>query len=305
MRRAQQRHQRRTREVRAHRLEYEVQRRGIRLGRERQRVEGLEGHTRVREHVARQVKVWQRAADDERRAMEGDSGAVATLLLESGGHGDEFLFPIAIGRMHRPASVGLDSRHDKHGSQSRRALDWCRFQVRERRIEPLDEAGRENRLRAEQVDLLESREAGQQVEVGGPEAVRIGEAIGDRDDDPSRRSDACFSDERFTQPVLVAVSSLDDARFVLAIRSSEKRRLLQQARRPPVRVLFFLELVAKIALEILDTAAETAHLVVQRQHLGHERGTHVVRQRQTTSHDGPTGRREQHFTLERRQQPGR
>ena len=66
---AQQRHEARTGEVRCHRFERDVERRRIRLRRERQRVERFKWHTSAAEHLAGEIEVRKRAAHDERGAM--------------------------------------------------------------------------------------------------------------------------------------------------------------------------------------------------------------------------------------------
>ena len=49
-----------------------------------------------------------------------------------------------------------------------------------------------------------------------------------------------------------------------------------------VGVLFLLEFVAEVALEILHTPPKSANLVVQRKHLGNQRRTDVVGQHETS-----------------------
>ena len=70
MRRAEQRDDGLAREVRRHELEHEIERGGVGLGRQRQRVEGLIRNAGIGEHVAREIDVRQRALEHHRPPIE-------------------------------------------------------------------------------------------------------------------------------------------------------------------------------------------------------------------------------------------
>ena len=95
MRRSQQRQERRAREIRRDGVEREIERGGIRLGRQRQRVERFERDAGVGKHVAREIEIRQRAADDERCAMKRRR-PMATFASSAGAPRRELFLAIAI-----------------------------------------------------------------------------------------------------------------------------------------------------------------------------------------------------------------
>jgi hypothetical protein len=81
MRRAEQRDDRLAREVRRNELEHEVERGGVRLRRQRQRVKRLVGNAGICEHVTRQIDIRQLPLEHNGPACE----IVRTGSLHCGG----------------------------------------------------------------------------------------------------------------------------------------------------------------------------------------------------------------------------
>ena len=68
--RAEQRDGRRAREIRGDEREHQIQYRGVRFGRERERVERLTRHPGGTQHLTRDVHVGQRPSHDERHSVD-------------------------------------------------------------------------------------------------------------------------------------------------------------------------------------------------------------------------------------------
>ncbi len=84
--------------------EHEIQQRGVRLGRERQRIERLVGHARVGQHLACEVEVRQRAVEDDRGRFEGARG-LSRASADGARDLPQFLFAIARDKAARPCRL--------------------------------------------------------------------------------------------------------------------------------------------------------------------------------------------------------
>ena len=78
-------------------------------------------------------------------------------------------------------------------------------------MDALEKAGTEHGFGGDDVDGVEVRELREQLVISRPEAIRVGDAIGHRDDDARQRSRTLPGvwfgrgcDDELTQPVLVA-----------------------------------------------------------------------------------------------------
>ncbi len=153
VRRSQKREQRPAGEVGRHRIQRDVERRGIRFGGQRQRIERLEGNAGVGEHVAREIEIRQRPPDDERGPVQRRRPLLAMLALDAARRGDQLLFAIAMNRCRPFGLARLRSRHRHEDRQRPRfARQRNLLEIRERRVQPLEIAGAERRLGAQQIE---------------------------------------------------------------------------------------------------------------------------------------------------------
>ena len=77
--------------------------------------------------------------------------------------------------------------------------------------------------------------------------------------------------------VLIDAPAVDQPRLVAAKRRRQETRLLEQLRSAAIRLGGWLELAGQQSIEVVDRAAETADVIVERQHLGDERRADVER----------------------------
>ncbi|HEY4957924.1 MAG TPA: hypothetical protein VII31_08925, partial [Caldimonas sp.] len=187
VRRSKQRDRRVARELRRHELDDDVERGRERLGRERQRVEGVIRKARAAEHLASQIQVRQRPLEDDRRAVEmpgsGRSGRFHPARDDR-----KLLFAIAA---HEQRKVARSSRRDqgrrrcRSGGANRASLDF--LDAGKPVVHALMQTGGEQLLGDDEIDRLEAGKTRQQIEVHRMKAVRIGDPIGDGDDDVPNR----------------------------------------------------------------------------------------------------------------------
>ena len=139
-------------------------------------------------------------------------------------------------------------------------------------MEAFEHAGGQHRFGAHEIDRFESGKPGEQIEVSRPQAVGIGDAIGHGDDDPPERPCRGVRRQHGAERVLVQRVGGGGTRLVGAERGGQKDRLLQQLLRAAIDVAIRLELVAEVALEIVDRAAQPTDEIVEREHLGDQPG---------------------------------
>ncbi len=101
-------------------------------------------------------------------------------------------------------------------------------------VQALVKSRAECRFRCDNLYRLETRDAREQIEVCGEEAVGIGNPIGDGDHDVPDRRIRGLRDQLVAKPMLIAMAAGDHTSFVLAECVGEKRGLLQQAIRTAI-----------------------------------------------------------------------
>ncbi len=149
--------------------------------------------------------------------------------------------------------------------------------------------------------MFETRDAGEQRDIGRPQAFRIRQPIADGDRHAPHRIGRGRRDQITPQGVLVAAAAIEQARFVAPKRRHEKARLVQQLRGAPVRLGRRLELAAQQPVEIIHGAVQPADLIVEADHLGDEGRTHVKRRRDPRFFRVASGGAQQRLALERRE----
>ena len=181
MRRAEQLHQRAASEVRRDRAEHQVDRRGKRLRRERQRVERLVRHLRVAEHLPRQVQVRQRPLEHDRRPAQRRR---APRVFSARTNSRQLLFAIAADERARHLGARRRVRDDQHRCAATAALEPDVLDAGQQAlVQPLMEAGLEERFGRDDIDRLHARHAREQIEVRRPQPAAIRRLVGDGDDE--------------------------------------------------------------------------------------------------------------------------
>ena len=165
-------------------------------------------------------------------------------------------------------------------------------------MQPLVKTGRQHPLGRDDVERLETGDAGQQIEVGLVETLRVGNPVGDGDDDVADRIGGRIGDQALAQRVLVASARFTHATLVVAKRVGEKSRLDPHPLRraiPSVRTQCLLDQL----LEALDLLRLAAELIVEAKHLGNQPGSQAERQLVAARHRGVRRRLRHHLPLER------
>ena len=239
-------------------VENEVERRGERFGGQRQRVEGLERHAGAAEDRPREVQVRQRPPHDERPSMQRRGVARPARRLDASRDGGEFLLAIARVVHARPLAIG----HDESGT-GRLDGDGRHFlEPGQRRVNPLEKAGREGRLGRHHVQACEARQRRQQREVNRPQPVGIAHAIADGEDDVAQGVRGLLGQQTGARAVLVEVTRVGETRLVAAEDGRQERGLPEQLGRAAIRVGGRLQFGPQVAVEVLDGARLAADVVV-------------------------------------------
>jgi hypothetical protein len=171
-------------------------------------------------------------------------------------------------------------------------------------VEPFEISGGKHRFRAKHIERAQTGKPREEIQIGGPVAIRFGEPIGDGQDQALQRTGRCFVDQSSPENVLVAASQRVDAVLVCAKRRREELRLIEQLRGAAIGVALGFELGAEVALEVVDPPAEAPNLIVQRQHFGDQAGPQLKRRRQPVFSAGAGRRGDDHLPFERRQHGG-
>jgi hypothetical protein len=152
VRRPEQRHNGLAREVGRDELEHQIERRGIRLCRQRQRIERLVGNTRVGKHVAREIDIRQRALEHHRAPIE----IGCACGLDAGGDRGELVFAVAthsewlrVGRDHEHRASRTIDNLVRIGRQ----LTF--LEARHELFETIQQPRGDRRVSGDDVDLLE------------------------------------------------------------------------------------------------------------------------------------------------------
>ena len=118
------------------------------------------------------------------------------------------------------------------------------------------------------VDAVETRE---QVEVRRPEAARLDRPIGHADDEPPVGRGTRVLEAEVAETVLVDGAAREHAAFVGPEGGHEEQRLAEHPLRAAVERRSILQLLDEQALEVADALLLTAELIVELEHLAHER----------------------------------
>ncbi len=171
-------------------------------------------------------------------------------------------------------------------------------------MDALEKAGTEHGFRGDDVDGVEVWELREQLVISRPEAIRVGHAIGHREDDARQRARTLpgvwfgrGGDDELTQAVLVARTCRSQPPLVSNERGGQKRCLLKQLFCATVGIPVLLELGAQVAVEVSDAAAEPPHEVVQVQHFRNETGPDLKRRSDPLVYKTAGDRSEDHFPL--------
>jgi hypothetical protein len=184
MRAPQQLDERAPRKAGRHGGKQQIDGRGKRFGRERQRVERLVGHVGVGKHLPREVQIRQRALKHHGNTRE--IAVPAHRFHRKPRNGDELLFAIAADERTRRAvrrlmriRVGHEQRRQRvAGRRQPRVFDPRHETV----VQPLVISRVEQRVGRDDVDRLQAGHPRQQIEIGRPQSVRVRRLVGDRDD---------------------------------------------------------------------------------------------------------------------------
>ena len=204
----------------------------------------------------------------------------------------------------RAVAVGGDDERaileDGGGLWSRRLVD-ARHEIVHACVEP----GRKLRLGGHDGDALHAIDPQQQIHIGGPEPAGFDEPIADGDDDALVSRGYPALEQPLTKRMLVERVGLAHPPLVRTVSRDEKARLAQHALRTAIARRARLELGVEQPLEILHLALPAPELVVELQHLAHERGPQMKRR------EGAFGDRfvrtglQHHLAIEGRQPPCR
>ena len=134
------------------------------------------------------------------------------------------------------------------------------------------EASVQHGFGGDDVDARQARQAQQQIEVGGPQAVGVGDLIGHRDHHVSDRVGCWRGREGVAQPVLVEHARRGKRGFIAAKHRHEVPRLRDQAQRAAIDLRPGRERADQNPFEIIHPAAVAADPVVERQHVAEQPG---------------------------------
>ena len=276
VRRAQQRHRRRSRRTRADERQHQVEGRGAGLRRERQRVVALERHARGLEHAACHVHIGKRARDDDGGAIEPDGARrLATACLDAPHDGRNLVFAIAA-RVKERIALG---RHDEHAFVERHVYGRCAQLVDAGQpiVDTRVKARRELGVGGDDVDAIDASARTSRSKSAGHSppgsATRSPTATMTR---AYVELDAGIDEPR-AKRVLVQATCVRHAPLVGAERGRKEQGLAQHALRTPVGGRARLELAGQQAFEVVDAALMAPQLVVQLEHLAEERRAQVER----------------------------
>ena len=246
-----------------------------RFRRERQRIVALERHARRREDAAREVQVRQRTGEDHRRPIQArvERRRAPPRLDAPYGLGN-LLFPVAIREVAR---LGVVRHEQRPGLEGRRlpVVEADLLDAGQQRVDALVPARRELRFGRDDVDRVDAVESREQVEVRRPEAARLHRPIRNGDDQPSMGRGARVLEPEATKAVFVHGAAREHPAFVGPERRDEEHRLPEHPLGAAVERRAILELLHEQALEVVDALLLPAELVVELEHLAHERRTQL------------------------------
>ena len=136
-------------------------------------------------------------------------------------------------------------------------------------------------------------------------AVRIGDPIGDGDDDVPNRIGRGRAEQMFAQRVLVHVRALRQLTLVGAIDGGEKARLPQHPLGAAIEIGVAREVLREELLEPRDALPLPPQLIVEAHDLGDEPRPEVKRRRRAGRRRLARRGAHHHLALERRQTPRR
>ncbi len=172
----------------------------------------------------------------------------------------------------------------------------------------LVETGTQDAFRRDDVDRLEVRDAGQQIEIRHEQPVGVRNPVGHRHDHVTNRFEGGLDQQTFTKNVFVAGAGSTDAPVVLAESFREKSRLLSQTACAPIHVVGTKRLVDE-RFEPVNRLRLPPEVVVEPQHLRDQSGPEAKRRlgrlgRRSGGREGHDGSFERGETLWRGGEPG-
>ena len=210
------------------------------------------------EQELRGVEIWQGAAIDERRGR----GVRRAQRLDSPCVRKHFLVSIAAAD---PAAIGAIDLEPC----LRRPLPWHPHLGR---VRPETPQPREQVLadatRGDDVQAVEAGRLRQQLEVDGPEPLRVGMVIGDADDHVRQAPRTDRSSQGRVKRALIQAVERRHTRVEDSARLAQEPRLQQQAFGATIRGRFVLEPDRGLLEPGRGIVPETRHLIVEAQHLG-------------------------------------
>ena len=245
VRRSKQRDGRHAREVRADEGEQHVERGGIRLRRERQRVEHLRRHAGGAEDIPRQVYIRKTLADHERHAIEPGQIAGPRSRTRPPCKARNLLFAIA-----RRVHVRSAGRHATNGSAF--ALGPYFLDARQPLVNPLVKSAGQHTVGDDNIEPIEPGDARQQIPVHRVEPVLIARAIADGDDDVPPGTIGGCREDRGAHRVLVDAAGLHASPLEVAERRGKKPGLPDQSLGSPIGSGARVQPSSRQPLEVVD-----------------------------------------------------
>ena len=261
VRRPQQRHGGRPAVAGAHELDDEIERRRIRLGRQRERIAGLKRYAGLREHLACEIQVRQRPLEHDRGGggVRFDSARRAAAGLQHARRLEQLVLAVATDEVELFAVAGRDN----YGRGGGGRLETFFVNARQAVEQPLVIAGGEHGIGRDDVDPLQALHPCQQVEVGRPQAVGIGCLVRQRHHGADDRPRQSFRDQPPPQCMLVATSRSRAPPLERAERGGQETGLQQQAPRSAVNLGARFEVGPEEALEAVHALPLPQQVVVE------------------------------------------
>ena len=212
------------RAARARHDERQIEQRRPGLGRQGQRVERLIRHAGLAEHLLCEVEIRQRPLKHDRGPRQRGLVTAGRARANHARHSAHFLFAVPVVDQH--AVVGFVG----HDERRRRTLgDDARIdQLGNLAIDPLAKAGVVRVVGHHVIQPPERRHPSDQIEVGGPEAARIGRMIRHGHHEVIDRPGTRLCQHALPQQVFIDAGEGLQTAFVFLEHAREKRGLPHQ-----------------------------------------------------------------------------
>ena len=142
-------------------------------------------------------------------------------------------------------------------------------------MNPLVKSGAEDGVGRDEIDGLNSGQACQQVEIGDMQAARIGNPVGNRDDNSADWRRHRLDEQPLPQHVLVAAAGIRRPTLVAAKCRGQESCLLKHPFGAAVEFGVAAQCLLEQLLETRDLLPLPSQLIVKAQHLRHESGTQL------------------------------